>query len=106
MTELDTYTLTAAKREFIQAIKDENLVLIPAEYGPHVMELINTQTRLLKNKSVSAYKVAKYRLIPNVTTVRTVKNMVADGRISPMHAYTDADGKLQIMTSAIKLLRN
>lgn len=105
MAELDTYTLTAAKREFIQAIKDENLMLIPAEYGAHVMELVAVQNRLLKHKSISAYKVAKYRLIPNVTTVRTVKNMVADGRISAMHAFKDASGKLQIMTSAIKLLR-
>lgn len=106
MPQLDPYTLSTAKAEFIQAIKDENLVLIPAEYGPHVAELITQQNQLLKQKAISAYKVAKYRLIPKATTVRTVKNMVADGRISKMHAYKDDKDKLYIMSAAIRLLRN
>ena len=105
MPEYDPYTLTAAKREFIQAIKDENLILIPAEYGEVVFDVVKKQQSLLKHKAVSAYMVAKYKLIPNVNTLRTIKNMVADGRISASECYHDASGKLHIITNYIKRVR-
>lgn len=106
MPEFDPHTVTALRREFIQAIRDEKLILIPAEYGDLVFNTVKKQQDLLSQKAITAFKVARYNLIPNCTTIRTLKNMVVDGRISKHERYYDTSGKLYIMTNAIKRLRD
>ena len=96
----------ALKREFITALKDSGLVWVSKDVAEHGVAFLAKQDDLLKQKTITPYMVAKYKLLPGVTHLQTVKNMVADGRIRKGEWLLDADEKLQILTYAIKRIRD
>jgi hypothetical protein len=94
------------QREFITAIKHSGLVLVPNDVAQHSMEFLKQQHDVMKCKYVSPYKIAKYKLLPGVTHLQTVKNMIDDGRIAPDEWFKDEADKIQILTTALKRLRH
>jgi len=103
---LDPHTREAIRREYIQAIKDQGLILVPDHVGLKALEIMKEQEQLLKHKHLTPYQIAKHGLIPGITTLKTIKNMIADGRIGTNEWYLDAGGKYHILTQAIKRLRH
>ena len=93
-------------REFISAIKLSGLVLVPSEVGAAGLDVVKQHQQLLKKKYLSPYKIAKAKLLPGVTHLNTIKNMIADGRIDQDEWFKDADGKTQVLSIAIKRLRH
>lgn len=94
------------QREFITALKDAGLVLLPkaaAEYGT---DFLVKQKIALSKTAITPYKIAKLKLIPGVKTLKTVKDMINDGRIGVNEFYTDSSGKTYVLTAAVKRLRN
>lgn len=75
---LDPHTREAISREFIQAIDDHGLLLVPNHIGMATLKLIKEQDQLLKQKYLTPYQIAKHELIPGKTTLKTIKNMIQD----------------------------
>ena len=105
MEVLDPKITTALRREFITAIKDEGLVLVPKHIGEHALTFYKKQQDLLKKKAVTPYQIANYNLLPGVTNLKTIKNMIADGRITTDESFKQ-DNKVFVLTEALKRLRN
>lgn len=103
---LDATTRAAIKREFIDAIKAEGLVLVPEAVAGLAVDVFVKQKKLLSRKTLTPYTIAKFQLVPGVKSLKTIKHMALDGRISKNEFFIDASGKMQILTMAIKRLRN
>ena len=101
--EIDPKITTAIKREFITALKDEGLVLIPHEAGPFVVTFFKKQQSLLKRKCVTPYQIANYKLIPGINNITTIKNWIDNGKITADEWFM-RDGKYYVLTSAVKRL--
>lgn len=103
---IDPYQKEALQREFIEAIDARGLILVSRPLAIHMLQLEKMHTALLKKKYLSPYQIAKHQLIPGKTTARTIKNMIVDGRIADGEWFLDKKGNYQVMTFAIKRLRN
>lgn len=101
---LDPYTRTAIKRELIEGLREAGLILVPEKVAVFSLEFYNAKKKVLRNKYVTPSQIAKYGLLNKVKTIRTVKHMVADGRITPNEWFRDAKGHMQILTVAIRRL--
>lgn len=91
-------------KEFIEAIHESGLVLTEKHIAEYGLDFYTQQKRLLAEKYVSAYAVAKWKLLPGHPTLLTIKNMIKDGRISKNEYWYKGD-TLNIMGFAIKRLR-
>ena len=100
--ELDQLTKNTIQAEFIQALKNEGLIVVPKDSYNQQMEV----KALLKKEYLSPYCIAKSQLIPKVTTVQTVYNMILRGDIHHTEWFYDKKGNYQVITSALKRLRN
>lgn len=91
--------------EVIEALEEKGFVVVLAselnEFARKKLE-----ARLLSQKSLTPYQIANFELIPNVKSLDTVKNMCKDGRIGPYEHYKDANGKWQVLSTAVKRLRH
>ena len=96
--KLDIGTLEAVG----EYLKANNLIVVPKDAYKQQQEA----NSLLKQKSLTPYMIIKHGLLPGVSNLKTIKNMVLDGRIGVNENYKDENGKWFIMTSAIKRLRD
>lgn len=87
-------------------LKAEGLILVSEDIAKLGADIYLDQKRILKQKTITPYLIAKFRLLPGVKTLKTIKNMVEDGRISKNEYYIDNSGKMHILTMAVKRLRN
>jgi hypothetical protein len=104
--EFDPVAREVFQREMIGTLKGAGLLLVPEEAGPFALRFYKEQQQLLKLKHSTPYLIAKYKLLPKHPDLRTIKNMVKDGRIRPGEVFENTKGMLQIMMSAVKRLRN
>lgn len=101
MTKLaDIATLDLAANHFIERLKAEGLILVPERVAEHGLSYYEKRRKLLAKKTVSPHEIVKYELL-GATTVRTIKNMIKDGRIHATECYQETTGRWRIMTSAI-----
>jgi len=79
---IDPYTREAIQREYIEALREAGLVVLPNSLAAEALLLIKDRETLLKQKHLTQYQIAKAHLIPGKTTAQTIKNMISDGRIT------------------------
>ena len=103
MAALDQNILDQLQNTLISTLKAAGLVLLPESAAAFASEYYSKRTNLMKRKAVSLVMVEKYKLIDGVKTRRTLKNMIADGRIKPNESYRDK-GTTMLLTMAIKRL--
>lgn len=103
---IDPKQKQAIQQEFIQALTDAGLVIMPYSVGMYASNFYKEQQKLLRQKSVTAYQIAKWQLLPGVKSIKTVKNMVKDGRIAAGESYVNTHGVQCILTTAIKRLQD
>lgn len=103
---IDIQQKKALQHEFIEALKAANLVILPEDAAAFAHDFYKEQKKLLAQKALTPYQIAKYKLLPGVKTLKTVKDMINDGRITGSEYYNDTNGKLKISCVAIKRLRN
>lgn len=89
--------------EIISGLEAKGLTVVPASLLNNLSGDIKAKS-LLQQKMLTPYQIAKFKLIPGVTSMLTVKNMTVDGRIGKKEFYT-IGGKMYIMTAAVKRLR-
>lgn len=104
--QLDIKTKQAVQAEFINALRNEGLILVPEKYAHMVAELEKKQYQALKAKTITPYKIAKLSLIPGANSIKTITDMIADGRIGVNEWFKDANNKTYVMVSAVKRLRD
>lgn len=86
----------------VAEMKQQNLVLVHSSVAYYGFEFMREREAMLKLKAVTPNMIIKYKLLTNVKSVRTIKNMVADGRIGKNEWFKDSKGVMQILTAAIK----
>ena len=90
-------------REVLEDLIAEGYAVVPNS----VLKDINQKAKvnsLLSLKKLTPYQIAKFELIPGITSIDTVKNMTTDGRIGKKEFYKEGD-KMYIIPAAIKRLR-
>lgn len=102
--EFDPVVREAFQREMVQCLKEEGLMIVPEAAAGFAVDFLKKQKQILKQKHATPYMISKYKLLPGAPTQQTIKNMVADGRITKHEHFEDSDGKLQILITAIKRL--
>lgn len=70
------------------------------------LQLKKAKARMMRRNRLTPYEISKFELINGVKSIKTVKNMVVDGRIRPDENYKDSSGKLYITRAAIERLNN
>lgn len=103
---LSPITIAEISTTFINELKREGLVLLPEKYSAAVLQVFEKRNRLMKQRTVTPYQIAKYGLLNKKVSISTVKNMIKDGRISAKEARTDAKGNHFVLTAAINRLNN
>ena len=103
--ELDQKVIDRLKSEFISAIKDEGLVLVPEQVGKFATKFSLKQKALLKQKSVTPYQIANYDLISGVTSLKTIKIWIREGKIKADEWYKTGE-KYFVITEALKRLND
>lgn len=101
----DSKTSEQIRGEFISALKEEGLILIPQEVGPAAISFYRKQQNLLKQTSVTPYQIANYGLIPGIRSLKTIMNWIGSGKISRDEWYKEGD-KTYVLTEAINRLNN
>lgn len=89
----------------VELLAKKGLVVVTAEMADAALQHKKAVDRLMRRNSVTAYEASKFKLIGK-TSLKTIKNMCADGRITEHEHYLDAAGTLRITTKAIKRLRD
>lgn len=95
-------------QDFMKHLAQNGLVIVPktlVEQNLDHAKLKAAQNKELKKKWTTPYYIAKYQLIDGVTSIKTIKAMIKDGRIGANEHYTDEKGKCKILVTAIKRLR-
>lgn len=90
-------------REVLEDLISEGYAVVPNS----VLKDINQNEKvksLLSLKKLTPYQIAKFQLIPGVTSIPTVKKMTVDGRIGKKEFYFECY-KMCIIPNAIKRLR-
>lgn len=103
--EFDPTLKTAIRREFIEAIKEEGLLLVPYEVGHHVITIYKRQQSLMKQKAVTPYQIANYKLIPGITSIKTIRNWIDSGKIRDYEWYMKGK-KYYVLTEAVRRLND
>lgn len=101
MNSLDQHTINAVMATF----KAEGLVLIPEEAGKFVTKFYEKRKTVLKQTWVTAYEVAEYQLLNKKPSLKTVKNMIEDGRITADETYKNK-GVHMVLVSALHRINN
>ena len=101
-THIDPVQRAILQREFITAIKDAGLVLMPKQIANELFDLKTKQQKALLKKTITPYKVARLKLIEGVGTTNGVKNYITRNAVADVDYYSDSNGKLQILTTALK----
>lgn len=89
----------------IKSLEEKGLVVTTAAHLEN-LERQKTINRLLSRTKLTPYQIAKFKLIPGVSSLKTVKNMAQDGRLKKHEHYTDSTGKHFVLTTAVKRLRD
>ena len=89
------------QKNFIEALKNEGLVLVPEHVAKYSLGFYEKRRQLLTRIMVTPYEVVKWDLLNGVKSIKTVKNMIKDYRIG-VKEHLQKDGKLYILTNAIK----
>lgn len=92
--------------ELVAGLAAKGLAVVPASLVEPAMQLQKAKAKLMKRAKVTPYECAKFQLIDGVTSIKTVKTMVKDGRITANESFTDRSGKLYITTSCINRLND
>ena len=90
--------------KLVDALAARGLVVGPASIMDDAMRLQKAKTRLMRRNKLTPYEVAKFKLLPNQPTLKTVKNMIDDGRIRRDEVFTDKSGKRYITKACIERL--
>lgn len=101
---LSPITIAEISTTFIAQLKKEGLVLLPEKYSPAVAQVFEKRNKLMKQRTVTPYQIAKFGLLNKPATINSIKNMINDGRIGAKETYVDANGKHHVLVAAIKRL--
>jgi hypothetical protein len=104
--KLSPESITALKRELVAELKSEGLILVHKSSVFTDVNKLREREAIMRLKTVTPSMIIKHQLLINVKSVRTIKNMVKDGRIKANEWLKDSNGTLQILTAAIKRLNN
>lgn len=102
MLSLDQHTIDTVMATF----KAEGLILVPEAVGKHASIFYDKREKLLKQKWVTAYEVAEFQLLNRKPTLKTVKNMIKDGRITKDENYINDKGVSMVLVAAIHRINN
>jgi hypothetical protein len=92
--------------DLVKGLAAKGLVVMPAVLVDDAVRLQKARVSVMRRSKVTAYEVVKFQLLPNVSSLNTVKNMVKDGRILAGENYRDSNGKLYITKIAIERLNS
>jgi len=104
ITTIDPEQREVLQREFIAALHDAGLVVVPKYLSVKAVDVEKRKRELLQQRSVTTYEIEKYKLLPR--TRATVLNWVAKGVIKKGEWYKDDKGVTRVLTIAIKRLNN
>jgi len=91
-------------KEVIKDLLAAGFMVMPASMVEDLNQ-IHYANRMLKQKKLTPYQIAKNKLIPGVNSLETIKKMTEDGRIGPREFFVE-NRKMYITSNAIKRLRN
>lgn len=93
--------------EVIASLEERGLILVPASDLDDIKRK-KAEQRLLDRTKLTPYQIAKFKLIPGINSVRSVKHMATDGsgRLGKYDHFIDNGGKWWVLSSAVKRLRN
>jgi hypothetical protein len=95
---------TAIVNSIVDGLAAKGLAVVPANLVEPAMALQKAKDLLMKRGKVTPYEIAKFELLDGVKALKTIKNMVADGRIKKHEHFIDRSGKLYITTECINRL--
>ncbi|MGE5944091.1 MAG: hypothetical protein ACM31G_07110 [Flavobacteriales bacterium] len=102
--KLDNDTFNA----FADILKQRGLIVVPQNEFEN-KAWYNKRSNLLRKKWLTPYEIAKFELLDTKPTLKTIKNMITEGRILKHETYIDESGKIpKVMVSrqAIERLNN
>lgn len=103
MSEQETQKIVSG---VLAGLLDSGHVLVTAELADAALQHKKAIDRLMRKSACTAYEVAKFKLI-GTNSIRTIKAMVADGRINKLNeTFISSEGKLCITNACLKRLRN
>jgi len=102
--KLSPETITALKRELVAELKNEGLILVHKSSVFADVNKLREREAIMRLKTVTPNMIIKHQLLNNVKSVRTIKNMVKDGRIKANEWLKDSNGTMQVLTAAINRL--
>ena len=92
--------------EIVNEIESRGMMLMPKDFAKYAVQFDARREKLMREKSVSLYKAAKFGLVNGISSLKTLKNMIADSRIKSNEFYKNSKGTYMILTAAIKRLNN
>lgn len=88
----------------IERLSEKGMVLVSADIADEALKLQRAKTKLMRRAKLTPYEISKFRLLPGVTSINTVNNMIADGRILEDEVFVDKSGKRYVIKAAIERL--
>jgi hypothetical protein len=90
----------------MDSFKKEGLVLVPENAAVFALQYAAERKKAFKKTAVTPHTIVKYKMLNTNPTVRTIKNMVKDGRIGVEEHYRDSKDHLYVLVSAIKRINS
>lgn len=90
----------------METIQKKGLVLVPENAAEFALQFAAERKKAFKKTAVTPQTIVKYKMLNSKPTVRTIKNMVKDGRIGVEEHYRNDKDHLYILVSTIKRLNS
>ncbi len=88
----------------VQSLKKAGLLITTNDVVVFGHKIANKRKLLMKMESVTAFQVAKYKLINTHPSLPTIKNWVSTKKFGVNETFYNEHGKLEITTMAIRRL--
>lgn len=100
LVNLSPESISAISLEVANLLKAQGLAIVPIEMAQKLTDddFDARRKQLLSEKYVTPYKIWKFKLLENVKSLDTVKNMVKDGRIPAKFVVVDKKNRMKIST--------